>query len=167
MVILGLLVVVLLLSFGLAGHGFGRLGRVGVRRADRDTRLRCGAALAAAGAAALYAWGLLGVGLAVLSTDDSGTDAFPIRPCRVAGAPEAAGDVVGHRVSYLPPRYVCVRSGGGTYATDDGPGYVGPGVLGLVGAAAVCLLLAEASAGRSPGAASQRPPADRQSGDGT
>ncbi|MEU2545723.1 hypothetical protein ABZ618_09850 [Streptomyces roseolus] len=144
MTLLALLLIVTLAGVALAGYGFGRLGQAGVRRAGRETRLRCGAALAAAAAAALYAWGLLGVGLAVLYTDDSGTDAFPVRPCRVAGDPRATADVVGHRVEYLPPRYVCELRGGGSRATDDGPGYVGPGVLGLVGVAAACLILAEA-----------------------
>ncbi|MFF6886990.1 hypothetical protein ACFY9F_27810 [Streptomyces sp. NPDC012421] len=143
LVLLVLLVLLPVVGIGFAGYGFGRLGRAGVRRADRETRLRCGAALAVAAAVGLYTWGLLLVGLAVLDTDDSGTDAFPARPCRVAGDPGAAADVVGHRVEYLPPRYVCELSGGGSRATDDGPGYVGPGVLVLAGVAAVCLVLAE------------------------
>jgi hypothetical protein len=90
----------------------------------------------------VYAWGLLNLGLALLVTDDSGTDAFPVRPCRTAGAPEAA-DVVGHRVEYLPPRYVCLRRGGGTYTTHDVPGFVGPAVVGLTVIAAVCVFVAE------------------------
>ncbi|MFC9398129.1 hypothetical protein ACFTWS_33985 [Streptomyces sp. NPDC057027] len=144
MVILALLVVMVVVCFGLAGYGFGRLGRIGVRRADRRTRLRCAAALAGAAAAAVYAWGLLNLGLAVLVTDDSGTDAFPARPCRTAGAPEAAADVVGQRVEYLPPRFVCLRQGGGSYTTDDVSAFVGPGVLGLMATAAVCVFLAHA-----------------------
>ncbi|MGA5063954.1 hypothetical protein ACPB9E_09280 [Streptomyces exfoliatus] len=142
MVILALLIVAALVCFGLAGYGFGRLGQIGVRRADRQTRLRCAAALAGAAAAAVYAWGLLNLGLAMLDTDDGGTDAFPARPCRTASAPEAAADVVGHRVQYLPPRYICLRQSGENYATDDVPGFVGPGAVGLAATAALCALLA-------------------------
>ncbi|MFI9122539.1 hypothetical protein ACIGW0_24660 [Streptomyces bikiniensis] len=143
MVILVLLVVLALACFGLAGYGFGRLGQVGVRRADRQTRLKCAAALTGAAAAAVYGWGLLNLGLAVLVTEDSGADAFPVQPCRTADAPRAA-DVVGHRVEYLPPRYVCLRQGGGSYTTDDVPAFVGPGALGLAAAAGICVLLANA-----------------------
>ncbi|MFD3537241.1 hypothetical protein [Streptomyces sp. NPDC058664] len=153
MMVLALLVVAVLVCFGLAGYGFGRLGQSGVRRADRRTRLRCAAALAGAAASAVYAWGLLNLGMAVITTDDSGTDAFPARPCRAAGAPEAA-DVVGHRVEYLPPRYTCLRQGGGNYATDDVPGFVGPGSVGLTATAALCALLAGVTSPASPRKAS-------------
>ncbi|MEV6250409.1 hypothetical protein AB0M38_30055 [Streptomyces sp. NPDC051742] len=155
MMILALLIAAALVCFGLAGYGFGRLGQIGVRRADRQTRLRCAAALTGAAAAAVYAWGLLNLGVAMFDTDDSGTDAFPIRPCRTAGAPEAAADVVGHRIEYLPPRYVCLRRSGESYATDDVPGFVGPGTVGLAAIAALCALLAgmtpSASPPKSPG----------------
>ncbi|MFC9733250.1 hypothetical protein ACH4MA_17840 [Streptomyces roseolus] len=145
MVLLPLLLVTVLVGFGLAGYGFGRLGTVGVRAAGRETWFRCGAALAGAAAAALYAWGLLGVGLALVVTDESGTDAFPPRPCRVEGDPGAAADVVGHRVAYLPPRYHCVRQDGGEYAVDTGAGAVGPAASALLAAsgASACLALAE------------------------
>ncbi|MFE9132616.1 hypothetical protein [Streptomyces sp. NPDC007355] len=149
--ILVLLIVAALLCFGLAGYGFGRLGQIGVRRADRQTRLRCGAALAGAAAVAVYAWGLLNLGLAALTTDDSGTDAFPAGPCRTADAPEAA-DVVGHRVEYLPPRYVCLRHGG-DYVTDVVPGFVGPGAAVLAATAAVSVLLA----GTTPPTSGRKP----------
>ncbi|MFJ4868985.1 hypothetical protein [Streptomyces sp. NPDC088757] len=155
MMILAFLVVVVLICFGLAGYGFGRLGQAGVHRTGRRTRLRCAAALAGAGAAAVYAWGLLLLGLAVLYTDDSGSDAFPPRPCRIAGVPEAAADVVGYRAEYLPPRYVCLRQGGGSYRTDDVPGFVGPGTVGLTATAAVCVLLAGTTAPTSPRKASR------------
>lgn len=150
MMILVLLIVAALVCFGLAGYGFGRLGQTGVRRANRQTRLRCAAALAGAGATAVYAWGLLCLGLAVLSTDDSGTDAFPPRPCRIGGTPEAGADVVGHRVEYLPPRYACLRQGGGSYTTDDVPGFVAPTTVGLTATAAVCALLAGTTTPASP-----------------
>ncbi|GGR43914.1 hypothetical protein [Streptomyces roseolus] len=145
MVLLPLLIVTVLVGFGLAGYGFGRLGAVGVRAAGRETWFRCGAALAAAAAAALYAWGLLGVGLALVVTDESGTDAFPPRPCRVEGDPGAASDVVGHRVTYLPPRYSCVRQDGDAYAIDTGGGAAGPAAVVLLAAsgAFACLALAE------------------------
>ncbi|MFH8256692.1 hypothetical protein [Streptomyces roseolus] len=50
MVLLPLLLVTVLVGFGLAGYGFGRLGTVGVRAAGRETWFRCGAALAGAAA---------------------------------------------------------------------------------------------------------------------
>ncbi|MFI0986330.1 hypothetical protein [Streptomyces exfoliatus] len=150
MTILALLVVAALVCFGLADYGFGRLGQIGVRRADRQTRLRCAAALAGAAAAAVYVWGLLNLGVAMLDTDDSGTDAFPTRPCRTASAPEAAADVVGHRIEYVPPRYICLRRSGENYATDDVPGFVGPGAAGLAATAALCALLAGMTPPASP-----------------
>ncbi|MHA4779695.1 hypothetical protein L1085_035110 [Streptomyces sp. MSC1_001] len=152
--ILVLLIAAALVCFGLAGYGFGRLGQTGVRRADRQTRLRCAAALAGAAAVAVYAWGLMNLGLAVLTTDDSGTDAFPAGPCRTADAPEAAAAVVGQRVEYLPPRYVCLRRGGGNYVTDVVPGFVGPGAAVLAATAAVCVLLA----GTTPPASGRNQP---------
>ncbi|CAM5270138.1 hypothetical protein [Streptomyces narbonensis] len=150
MVILTLLVISTLLCFGLAGYGFGTLGRIGVRQADRRTRLACAAALAGAAAVAVYAWGLLNLGLAVLVTEDSGTDAFPAQPCRVTGAPEAAADVVGHRVEYVPPRYVCLRQSGASYTTDDVPAFVGPAALGLAATAVLSALLTRTTPPTSP-----------------
>lgn len=71
---------------------------------------------------------------AVLTTDDSGADAFPIRPCREGGI-DRAETVVDHRVSFLPLRYTCVRRAGGDYAVAV-PGYVNP-LVSVLGVSAV------------------------------
>ncbi|MET9348570.1 hypothetical protein [Streptomyces termitum] len=148
MALLLLLLVVVVTCFGLAGYGCGRLGRTGVRGAGQPVLLRCAAALLGAGAAAVYALGLLAVALAVVLTEDSGTDAFPAAPCRVGGDPDTARDVVAQRIEYLPPRYVCVRRGGGSYASDDVPGFVGPAALGFAVTSLTCLALAAREARR-------------------
>ncbi|KQV15840.1 hypothetical protein ASE03_32360 [Kitasatospora sp. Root187] len=113
----------------------------------RPDRRRAAALLSAAGAVAVYVWGALLLSVAVLTADDSGTDAFPIRPCREGGI-ERAEKVVDYRVSYLPLRFTCVRSTGGGY-TVAVPGYVNPtaGVLALT--AATCAVSAAAAVRRT------------------
>src|SRR4029077_12636148 len=94
--------------------------------------LRATAFLTGAGAVAIYAWGVLHVGFAVLDAEDEGTDSSPTRPCREGGL-ERALHVDGYRVSYVPLRFECHLENGGTYATSSVPGYVNPAaaVLGL------------------------------------
>jgi hypothetical protein len=128
----------LVVPFAFAGYGFGTLGRVGLRHADRQVWLRSLAALLGAGAAALYAWGLLGVGGAVLDAEDGGTDSAPLRPCRTPGQWERALHVVDYTVDYVPLRFVCVTKDGGSYAAEAVPGYVNPGVVGFALAGVVC-----------------------------
>ncbi|MBO4253216.1 hypothetical protein [Streptomyces griseorubiginosus] len=128
----------LILGFGLAGYGFGALGRVGPRRADRRLWMRSVAALLAAGAVALYTFGLLLVALAVLDAEDGGTDSSPLRPCRTPGQGERALHVVDYTVSYAPLQFVCETTGGGTYAATTVPGCLNPAVLGLALASAAC-----------------------------
>jgi hypothetical protein len=142
----------LVVPFALAGYGFGTLGRVGLRRADRQVWLRSVAALLGAVAAALYTWGLLLVTGAVLDAEDGGTDSSPLRPCRTPGQWERALSVVDYTVDYVPLRFVCETKGGGTYSAESVPGYVNPAVLGFALAAAVCVgaaaLESEGRAGR-------------------
>ncbi|QKV96319.1 hypothetical protein HUT19_35245 [Streptomyces sp. NA02950] len=137
MLLLLLLPAGLVTAFGLAGHGFSLLGRAGLRRTGRDARLRVLAALLGGAAAALYTWGLLLVAGAVLEAEDGGTDSSPLRPCRIPGQEERAQHVVDYSVSYVPLRFVCETTGGGSYAAESVPGYVNPAVLGFALAAVV------------------------------
>ncbi|SCD69764.1 hypothetical protein GA0115239_10602 [Streptomyces sp. BpilaLS-43] len=123
--------------FALAGYGFGALGRVGVRQADRGLRFRCAAAVLGAGAVALYTWGLLHVGGAVLDAEDGGAGSSPMRSCRTADEAQWSRSV-GYRVDYFPLRFVCETSDGGSYTPDTVPGYIGPAVGAFALAAVVC-----------------------------
>ncbi|MFD7293320.1 hypothetical protein ACFV9W_08535 [Streptomyces sp. NPDC059897] len=113
----------------LLGYGCGQLS------GKRDA-LRGAAALAGAVAAALYAWGLLGVAGAVLTAEDGGTGSSPVIPCRTGDMGRDA-HIVDYTVRYVPLGFVCETSDGrGSYATDDVPGYVNPGAA-LFGLSAV------------------------------
>ncbi|GGO46213.1 hypothetical protein [Streptomyces lasiicapitis] len=132
LVLIGLIAV-----FGFVGYGCGTLGRIGLRQADRETWLRSCAALLCAAAAATYIWGLLGVTGAVVEAEDGGTDSAPIRSCRTPGwqEREATAGIIDYTVDYVPLRFVCETSDGGSYATDAAPGYVNPAALGFALAA--------------------------------
>ncbi|GIF76756.1 hypothetical protein [Asanoa siamensis] len=106
----------------------------GVRGLDR--RLRGIALLAAAGAVAVYTWGLLHVTYAVLRAEDGGTGSSPVEPCRKAGS-QRADHVIGYGVSYVPLDVTCHLSDGGSYRASSVPGWVNPaaGVLALTSAA--------------------------------
>lgn len=121
---------------GLAVHGFSASFRQGIARSSMKGLLRGYAFLSGAGMLALFMWGLLHVGSAVLDAEDGGAGSSPIRPCRHEGRPEVAMNVVDYRVDFLPVRFVCLRSGGSSYAADAVPGYVNPGILGLAVATA-------------------------------
>ncbi|WP_405768676.1 hypothetical protein [Streptomyces sp. NBC_01538] len=96
---------------------------------DRGSLLRLLALISGALALALYCWGLLHLLGAVLAAEDGGADSAPVRPCRSVGA--GAGEVSGYSVSYVPLRFVCETRGGGSYVSDQVPGYVNPGALGF------------------------------------
>lgn len=138
LLLLLLLPVGLIASLSLIGYGFGTLGRVGLRRADRKVRLRALTALLGAAAAALYSWGLLHIAGAVLEAEDGGTDSSPLRPCRIPEERERVLHVIDYTVNYVPLRFVCETEGHGSYAAGSVPGYINPGVLGLALSAAVC-----------------------------
>ncbi|MEU3182931.1 hypothetical protein ABZ707_01765 [Streptomyces sp. NPDC006923] len=141
----------LILAFAFAGHGFGTLGRAGLRRADRRTRLRSLSAVLGAVAIALYTWGLLHVAGAVASAEDGGTDSAPIRSCRTPGWQERtmADMITDYTVNYLPLQFVCETNDGKSYATGAVPGYVNPAVLGLALAAVVARAGAPEAEGRT------------------
>ncbi|MCG5467891.1 hypothetical protein LADH09A_001740 [Micromonospora sp. LAH09] len=128
--------------------------------ARREGWLRAAALLAGAGTIAVYAWGLLHVGYAVLRAEDGGAGSFPIEPCREAG-PQRASQVIGYDVSYLPVRFECRLSGGGTYVTSSVPGYVNPStiVLGLITTACGILAATKARPARPPAKQPDRPQA--------
>lgn len=119
-----------LLTLGLLGYGIAPLRR---RRWHRTL-----AALLGACAAGLYTWGLLHVAGAVLAAADGGAGSSPLLPCRSPGQEERASHVVDYTVDYVPLRFVCETTGGGSYAAESVPGYVNPAVLGFALAAAVC-----------------------------
>lgn len=116
---------------GLAVHGFVTSFKQGIARSSMKGLLRGYAFLSGAGTLALFMWGILHVGSAVLDAEDGGAGSSPIRPCRHEGRPEIAMHVVDYRVDYLPIRFTCLREDGSGYAADAVPGYVNPGVLGL------------------------------------
>jgi hypothetical protein len=139
LLILLFVVVAVIVAVGLCGYGGRTLSDHGLRRASAPVVLRGLAALAGAGACALYAWGLLAVCGAVMEAEDGGTDSSPPRSCRTAGWEERHQqgiEIVGHKVTYLPLGFVCETSDGGSYDTGDVPGYVNPAVLCLALAAA-------------------------------
>ncbi|MEV4821084.1 hypothetical protein [Micromonospora sp. NPDC049274] len=121
------------------------------RAHERPGWLRAAALLAGAATVAMYAGGLLHVGFAVMRAEDGGAGSFPIEPCREAG-PQLASLVDGYAVSYLPIRFECHLSDGGTYVTSSVPGYVNPVVaaLGLITATSGILGSTTARRARPP-----------------
>ncbi|RDG39042.1 hypothetical protein [Streptomyces corynorhini] len=118
----------LITVFVLAGYGFGRLGRVGLRHADTTLWLRSASALLIAGAAAVYTWGLLHVAGAVVQAEDGGTNSSPMLPCRSSARAES---VIDYTVDYVPLQFVCLTSDAGRYDSRSVPGYVNPVALTL------------------------------------
>ncbi|MGC4760847.1 hypothetical protein [Micromonospora trifolii] len=146
MLFLGLLLAALggaVFATALTVRGF----RAMVRNSERSGRLRAAALLVGAGAVALYAWGLLNVGYAVLQAEDGGAGSAPVGPCREAG-PQVASLVVGYDVNFLPLRFECRLTGGGAYVTSAVPGYVNQGTAGLGLVAATCGVLVSTTARR-------------------
>ena len=107
---------------GLAGYAVITMVRHGIRRSGMAVTLRYLAALAAAGAIAMYAWGTLHL----LVTDASTAD----RACETAVGPARAEHVDRYESSFVPLRFGCHVAGGGRYEAVV-PGYVSPTVLGL------------------------------------
>ncbi|MEW1645662.1 hypothetical protein [Streptomyces sp. NPDC091219] len=106
-------------------------------------------ALAAGLAAfALYLWGLLHVLGALIQAEDGGAGSSPILPCRTTDGekdgPEdpRAVHVVDYSVDFVPLRFVCETTGGGSYIAGAVPGYVNPAVFGLVLAGLGCWVAA-------------------------
>ncbi|WP_405583276.1 hypothetical protein [Streptomyces sp. NBC_01092] len=130
-------------AVGLAGYGSRTLADRRARHTGTPGALRGLAALAGAGACALYAWGLLGVCGAVMVAEDGGTDSAPPQSCRTAGwweRHQQGIEITGHTVTYVPLGFVCETSDGGSYDTGDVPGYVNPAVLALALTAAGCAI---------------------------
>lgn len=98
--------------------------------------LRWGAGMAAAAAVVLL---VLALGSVQASDHESrsGTDSSPAPACRNA-APHLVEGLVGHRASYLPPAFDCVRDDGTTYPSSGS--YVWLNGLVVAFAAASALL---------------------------
>lgn len=127
-------VIAVVVAFALTGYGVGRLADRGVRHSGLPVMLRSLAALAGAVAAALYAFGLLGVIGAVMTAQDGGTDSAPPQSCRTAGwweRHQRGIEIVDYSVSYVPLGFVCETSDGGSYDNGDVPGYVNPALVGF------------------------------------
>ncbi|MFC8226337.1 hypothetical protein [Streptomyces sp. NPDC057287] len=140
-VLAGAVLAVLLLVRGL---------RAVVRSGDRSgpSWARAAALLTGAAALALYVWGMAHVEIAVLDAEDGGTDSAPIGPCREDG-PESAERVDGYDVGWIPLRFDCHLTGGGTYTTSTVPGYVNPATALLALTAAVSGIFAVGAAERA------------------
>jgi hypothetical protein len=99
--------------------------------------LRKLAGAAGLAAFALYLWGLLHIMGALLEVGDGGTDSSPLRPCRTDGRQydKKVLSVTDYSVDFVPLRFVCEQSDGGSYVSDTVPGYVNRAVGGLTLAA--------------------------------
>ncbi|UQX05303.1 hypothetical protein [Streptomyces sp. RerS4] len=135
----------------LVGYGLTGLGRAAFRRGGPEGWLRGFAGLLGGFAVACYAWGLLHVVGAVLGAEDGGTSSSPLIPCRTPGQEERAATVIDYTVAYVPLRFVCETTGGGSYAAESVPAYVNPAVFGLAVGAAVCRGAVGVLAGRRDG----------------
>lgn len=129
------------------GRGLARVWRGGLARSLRGL-----AYVVAAGAAVMYAWGMLYVAGAALEADDGGADSSPIRPCRT-GVQERDYWIDDYHVWWVPVRFVCHRSDGSTYDREV-PGYVNPALAGLAGSAVALAVSALAVSARSASARS-------------
>ncbi|MEU4148123.1 hypothetical protein [Streptomyces parvulus] len=141
LVLLLLVLIAVVTAVGLAGHGASVLGSRRARGRAAGAPLHALAAFAGAAAVAMYAWGLLLVAGAEMSSD-GGAGSAPAPPCRMPGYEERALHVVGGSVSFLPLGFVCETSDGGDYTSDDVPGYVNPAVAVLALSAAASAVAA-------------------------
>lgn len=141
LVLLLLVLIAVVTAVGLAGHGASVLGSRRARGRAAGAPLHALAAFAGAAAVAMYAWGLLLVAGAEMSSD-GGADSAPAPPCRMPGYEERALHVVGRSVSFLPLGFVCETSDGGDYTSEDVPGYVNPAVAVLALSAAASAVAA-------------------------
>ncbi|MER5664056.1 hypothetical protein [Streptomyces mirabilis] len=129
------------------GRGLARVGRGGLARSLRGL-----AYVVAAGAAVMYAWGMLYVAGAALDAEDGGADSSPIRPCRT-GVRERDYWIDDYHVWWVPVRFVCHRSDGTTYDREV-PGYVNPALAGLTVGAVALAVSARSISARSASARS-------------
>lgn len=127
------LLVVLLLALAaavvLAVFGCTTLARDGVRGAGPLRALRACAGLAGAGAACLYAWGVLHL----LTLDETRRDLA----CKEAVGPAHVLEIDSYRPTYIPLGLGCHVESGTTYSTGV-PGYLNP-TVGALALTAVAL----------------------------
>ncbi|MDH6700883.1 hypothetical protein ACIQKE_27465 [Streptomyces griseoviridis] len=128
------LALVVIILVGLAGAaalavlGCVTLARHGVRRGSLLTTLRAVAALTAACAAALFAWGAVHL----MTLDETRRDTA----CKEAVGPAHVLEIDSYRPSYIPLALGCHVENGTTYTTGV-PGYLNPAVGALAFSAAV------------------------------
>ncbi|QDY80703.1 hypothetical protein FQU76_02325 [Streptomyces qinzhouensis] len=94
--------------------------------------MRALAAFCGAAAAVVYAWGGLLLAGAVVEAEDGGTNSSPLLPCRdVTGREEELQRVVDYSVGFVPLRFDCELTGGGSYDSGAVPGAVSANAAGL------------------------------------
>ncbi|XRQ09221.1 hypothetical protein ACN3XK_74270, partial [Actinomadura welshii] len=109
-----------------------------VRNRRRPAERLRGAALLALGLAlGMYTWGMAHLLPALLDAEDGGTDSSPLRPCRGDADAATVARVIDYKVGFVPLRFECRLTGGGSYVASVVPGYVNPatGVLAAAWAA--------------------------------
>ncbi|MGV9316868.1 hypothetical protein ACWDR0_32520 [Streptomyces sp. NPDC003691] len=149
LLLLALLPVCAGFAFGLAGYGITAFTRDRPPGGRTAAVLRALAAFCGAAAAVVYAWGGLLLAAAVIEAEDDGAASAPLPPCRgVPGREEEVLRVVDYSVSFLPLRFDCELTGGGSY--DSGM------VSGSVSANAVTLALSGAGLAAAGGFVSAR-----------
>ncbi|MEU5164484.1 hypothetical protein AB0G74_33355 [Streptomyces sp. NPDC020875] len=133
----------------LTGYGIGTLlGSFHIRRHGRTAaRLRGLAGLCGGAAAAVYTYGAVLLALSVLTAEDGGAGSSPPVPCRdVPGHHEDIARVSGYSLNFVPLRFDCELTGGGSYDSGAVPGIVNAGAATLALSGAV----ARFAAGRVP-----------------
>ncbi|QDQ12797.1 hypothetical protein [Streptomyces spectabilis] len=131
--LMGIVLIALIAVTSLAAYAWVCVAR---RRPALSAALRAGAALCAAGATAVYAWGAV----QLLRFDIT----VHAEACRQAVGAGRAARVDGYEATYFPLRFGCHVTGDGTY-TAGVPGWLNPTALSL-GLGAVALAIAAAAA---------------------
>ncbi|MEV0782981.1 hypothetical protein AB0I52_08335 [Streptomyces sp. NPDC050423] len=120
---LGLVILIGVLVAGVLGvYACVSVARNGVRRSGSLVLFRSVAALAAAGAAALYVWGALHLAL----LDETRRDLA----CKEAVGPAHVMEIDSYRPAYIPLGLGCHVATGTTYPAGV-PGYVNPAAAAL------------------------------------
>ncbi|WP_051854989.1 hypothetical protein [Streptomyces sp. NRRL B-1347] len=131
--LMGIVLIALIAVTALVAYAWVCVAR---RRPALSAALRAAAALCAAGATGVYAWGAV----QLLRFDITEHD----QACRQAVGAARASRIDGYEATYFPLRFGCHVAGDGTY-TAGVPGWLNPAALGL-GLGAVALAIAAAAA---------------------
>ncbi|MEU3602378.1 hypothetical protein ABZ714_27210 [Streptomyces sp. NPDC006798] len=148
----------------LTGYGIGTLVDSFRARHRTAARLRALAGLCWGAAAVVYTYGAVLLALSVLSAEDGGTNSSPPPPCwDVPGHREDLERVAGYSLDFLPLRFDCDLTGGGSYDAGAVPGIVNAGAGALTLSGAVVRFAAgrlRPSPDRRTGIASAKDPAE-------